>query len=79
MTEDEIDGSEQTQLDLAVDEADASPTDSDASNVDPEDPLSVEELIEALERVTAERDDHRDSCNACKRNSKISAGDVPVR
>ncbi|MCS5683014.1 MAG: nucleotide exchange factor GrpE [Actinomycetota bacterium] len=61
MTEDEIDGSEQTQLDLAVDEADDSPTDSDASNVEPEEPLSVEELIEALERVTAERDDHRDS------------------
>ncbi|MEC9269369.1 MAG: nucleotide exchange factor GrpE [Actinomycetota bacterium] len=66
MTEDEIDGSEQTQLDLAVDEAEDSPTDPDtedpdASNVEPEEPLSVEELIEALERVTAERDDYRDS------------------
>jgi len=61
VTEDEIDGSEQTQLDLAVDEAEDSPTDPDASNVEPEEPLSVEELIEALERVTAERDDYRDS------------------
>ena len=63
MKDGELGDSEQEELELDVEEIAASLDDgeSESSEPVPEDPLSVEVLLESLEGVTAERDDFRDS------------------
>jgi molecular chaperone GrpE len=59
----ELSDSGQEELELNVEEITVPLTDGEAesSKPGPEDPLSVETLLESLEGVTAERDDFRDS------------------
>ena len=63
MSDEEIGQPEQEALQLDVDEQDpeSGDTNEEESDGPPANPLSVEDLLESLEMVTAERDDFRDS------------------
>ncbi|MBJ82502.1 MAG: nucleotide exchange factor GrpE [Acidimicrobiaceae bacterium] len=68
MTDEDIDNSEQTELELELDvdglvdsSADPGIENLELLTDEPLEPLSVEALVESLENVTTERDDYRDS------------------
>tara|TARA_B100000902_G_scaffold397887_1_gene462968 strand:+ start:1035 stop:1595 length:561 start_codon:yes stop_codon:yes gene_type:complete len=63
VNDEEENSSEQEELDLNVEQQEGLPSDPavESSESVPEDPLSVELILESLEGVTAERDDFRDS------------------